>query len=382
MNPGKNRRRKAIFDEDEEQDVNDHQGGSEDDDSNDDDDGEENIDPAITINPNDIGPAFTEGVKEAKKVLRKATGFKPSRRRGQPELPSWEFPENFDPKNDKGYRNEEQMHDEYKEDDASAEEKDEQKVDQNDQEDHRRGWHNDYGGPDSSDDEWSGNSEHVQENEPNEGAVNVPDEDANAAAEILLASVVPMKVSLTVKRIDENKTVQEVHKAVVCKEINKGRAKISADRFTRIMNAQKFATSNGQANDFNISEDAWVVGLHNDVAIQYNNMAQVARIVRMRKKVGKTWVNYRKPFVLHTDRTPLGNLHVQFYCYKRVRGGPGKLFKFNTPTLDERHVTEIICPVTMTLAPATGLYTLYYKHDRLITLNLQGDTTWDAEVPL
>ena len=226
-------------------------------------------------------------------------------------------------------------------------------------------------------------SEHV-ENLPDEGVANVPDEGAIFAAELLLANVVPENVSLTVKRIDENRNVQEVHKAVVCKGINKGRAKVSADRFTRINSALKIATSKRQVSAFNIRKDPWVVGLHNDIAIQYENGAQVARIVRMRKRVGKnqTWVSYRKPFVLHTDRAKLGDLHVSIYCYKRILGGPGKRYKFIVPTLDERHVTEIICPVTMTLAPGTGIYTILPKHDEVIAHNLHGNTTWDAEESL
>ena len=428
--PTKNRRRKAVFDEDEDadddsnaeiagdsgdnngdgnddnadQDDWDDDGDDNDSDSNGNDDQDDNNDAEIAGDNGDnngdgndaddhededdlFAKEFLIGVKEAQADLGKIPKFRPKMNRRRHRATWWDYPENYDPKNTHFARNplnEEDMLDANRAD--SETDSDEDQKEQENEAMPNENQHDDNGGKSDENNHDSDDDDDGKHDEMVLGSPEVPDEAAMAAAAVCLASVVPENISLTVAHVvqgfahlDAEGKVQRVHKQTVCKRLNKGRAKISSDKYTRVMVNQQIKTSNKSDHDaFDLRMSPWVVGLQNDIACVFKNSAQLGRIVRMRKRVNNGWVTYRKPFVLHEDRTGLGDLYVNIYCYKRIQGPPGKRFKFNTATLEQVHVTMIVCPVTLTRT-SNGIYTLDDDHDKLIKLNRKGNTIWDGD---
>lgn len=177
-----------------------------------------------------------------------------------------------------------------------------------------------------------------------------------------------------------NSDCSRVHKRTVCKWINDGRAKLSADRGLRVQQARQAGLGHGDDGPvFNIREDDWSVGLHSDVAVMFGDNGCVGKIIRMRQKHGKRWVNYTRPVIIHNDRTPLGELYFTCHWYTRSRRGlrNDMNFVFNQSSADEVHVSSLVCPVNMTYDNATRMYTMDIEHARIVRRSLRGQVSWD-----
>ena len=112
-----------------------------------------------------------------------------------------------------------------------------------------------------------------------------------------------------------------MHKQTVCKQINQGRTKVSSDRGLRVMEARQIPVNVSGSRRFNIRDDDWVVGIHNDIAVQYDDTYAIGRIIRMRKRYANgNWRNCKKPVNIQEDRIPLGDLYVSCYWYTEKAG--------------------------------------------------------------
>ena len=172
-----------------------------------------------------------------------------------------------------------------------------------------------------------------------------------------------------------DKRFREVHKATVCKWINEGRKGLSADRGKRQAQASAIPMAAGSTlEDFDIAVHEWVVERYNDVAILFDNNVTVGKIVRIRKKMKRGWVEYKRPIVLHRVRKHLGDLYFTCAWYTRLQGR-NEIFSFAKAGTSEVHVLSIVCPVSLQFI-SNNRYLLPPAQATIMKRNLAGDQYW------
>jgi hypothetical protein len=130
------------------------------------------------------------------------------------------------------------------------------------------------------------------------------------------------KISATVFVPALNK---HVFKSTILREFNatRGVGRVSADRTVRY-GASRSEHAAAQAAQARLSVDAHICKLFDDIAIKFEYDgdelgAEFGRIVRMRKRVGKKWLDYVRPVDLN-DREEVSNLFVTCYYYRKIQG--------------------------------------------------------------
>jgi hypothetical protein len=168
---------------------------------------------------------------------------------------------------------------------------------------------------------------------------------------------------------------REVHKATVCKWINDGRKGLSADRGVRQNQASTVPMAAGATlEDFDVAIHEWKIERYNDVSILFDNNVAVGKIVRIRKKMSRGWVEYKRPIVLHKDRKHLGDLYLTCSWYTRQQGNR-EIFSFTKASTCEVHVLSIVCPVSLRFL-SNNKYLLPNDQATIMKKNLAGDQHW------
>ena len=322
-------------------------------------------------NNGEVNP-WIQGVRDGRADAEK-DGLKPPRsnRQGQYDRPyprEWSDPHVFDPQTDRGDSKgeedliEETRTDAYTNTDLAAE--DEARWTKEAEE----GQHSHKESDSDSDDD--------EEDDENETLYDIQQRRAIQATTeaVLLAGQCESK-ELTVKQkvrrycgSGPDARYQEVHKATVCKWINDGRKGLSADRGVRVQQGRAVP------EQFSTHKHKWEVERYNDVACLFDDIVQVGKIVRIRKKMSRGWVEYNRPIVLQRERTNLGNLYFTCAWYTREEG-EAEIFSFDKTSTCEVHVLSIVCPVSLQFT-ANNKYLLPHNQATILKENLAGDQHW------
>ena len=153
------------------------------------------------------------------------------------------------------------------------------------------------------------------------------------------------------------------------------------DRVARVREARKPKQEPEEA--FRISEDSWDVGIGTDIALWTEKNMWLCRVLRMRIKKGKRWVEYTKPVCIHEDRTALEGLYVTCYFYKRVHGGKRKeeRYRLDHADWDEYPIASVSCRVALTYTEGAtrGLsyYALAPETQEILRAQKKGLPTYD-----
>ena len=187
-----------------------------------------------------------------------------------------------------------------------------------------------------------------------------------------------------------------VHKLTVIASLYNGK-KLSNDRGIRVRdnNAKDKVDA---ASDWN---NKWCIGLYDDVGIRFENdngdyECYFGRIIRIRRKRNRGWIDYVKPVDIGSDRTNLPELTIICYYYrqkpkKRKRHTstsvvPSRCLEYTYDLADPQivHIECVICPVTFTHNTDTNTFTLDQQHYDLCMQSLSGQedfhSAWAAVV--
>ena len=145
-----------------------------------------------------------------------------------------------------------------------------------------------------------------------------------------------------------------------------GTRKLSTDRGIRVAQSKQEGRTNSDDPRFDINSDPWLVGIGTDVALLTEKNIWIGRVLRMRKRLRRGWVEYKRPVDINAMREEkqheeLEAIHITCYYYKRRQGGSQRgesRFDLKVPDWAEYTLASIISPVCMTFHEVGGYYVM------------------------
>ena len=162
-----------------------------------------------------------------------------------------------------------------------------------------------------------------------------------------------------------------VDKKTVCAWFSSGMENLSHDRGTRAAQPTRGVQENGF---FNVREDAWQVGIGQDVAVLFEDTVWVGRIYRVRRRYqNNRWADYIYPVDLQAEKQQNSKLFFDMAWYSRHRTTPN-VYVFGGHA-DTKEVTlySVICPVTLSCDPITNEYSIPADQQAVLDVVVSGE---------
>jgi hypothetical protein len=162
----------------------------------------------------------------------------------------------------------------------------------------------------------------------------------------------------------------DVYKMTICAWMASGTENVSNDRGTRAAQANHGGVL-GMSNrpGFDIAESEWNIELGHDVAVMFDD-AFIGRVIRIRRKCAKSWVEYVYPVDIQQAKADGLDLFFTI-CWYAVTGTEGE-YTYGVHEPKEVALDSIICPVALTLDSDRAVYTLPADQRHILDLNLEG----------